>query len=156
MGKGLCLSHHSEGVHVAFTAGTGSLVFVDLANQILLGALGLIPPEERMRKTFRFIFFVSFRTLKDSCGYELLQGIEKVKEAHPNFRLRVRFSDQKMARWTPEYIEKQLMDIKNEDDLKLERIWVCGPPVMQEEFDKTLTRLAPRLGLNKNTQIEVI
>ena len=36
MGKGLCLEDH--GVHVAFCAGTGVLVFLDLVSHMLLRA----------------------------------------------------------------------------------------------------------------------
>ena len=37
MGKGLGLSRNSEGVHMAFAAGTGVLPFVDLVARIMLG-----------------------------------------------------------------------------------------------------------------------
>ena len=43
MGKGLGLSESSEGLHIAFAAGTGILVFVDLVARIAVGDLDLIP-----------------------------------------------------------------------------------------------------------------
>jgi hypothetical protein len=36
MGKGLGLSNKSEGNHVAFSAGTGILVFIDLVVRLIL------------------------------------------------------------------------------------------------------------------------
>jgi hypothetical protein len=45
MGKGLGLTKESQGVHLAFAAGTGVLVFFDLIARILLGVKKLIPEE---------------------------------------------------------------------------------------------------------------
>lgn len=42
MGRGLELTSKSKGTHVAFAAGTGILVFVDLVTRLALGQLGLI------------------------------------------------------------------------------------------------------------------
>ena len=43
MGKGLGLTNNSRGLHYAFCAGTGILVFVDLVAKIALSELELIP-----------------------------------------------------------------------------------------------------------------
>lgn len=42
MGKGLGLTTDSKGVHMAFSAGTGILVFVDLFARLLLSSLEII------------------------------------------------------------------------------------------------------------------
>jgi hypothetical protein len=52
MGKGLGLTKESQGVHYAFAAGTGVLVFVDLVARILLGVKKLIPEEQRLHSNF--------------------------------------------------------------------------------------------------------
>ena len=43
MGKGLGLSSDSTGVHMAFTAGTGVLVLIDLVARIFLQNIGALP-----------------------------------------------------------------------------------------------------------------
>lgn len=44
MGKGL--DPQSSGVHMAFTAGTGNLIFLDLVAHLIRKNLGLLTPEE--------------------------------------------------------------------------------------------------------------
>ena len=46
-----------------------------------------------------------------------------------------------LPRWTPDYIEKQLEGYIG----KLAKVWVCGPPAMDETFDKTLGKLMEKL-----------
>jgi hypothetical protein len=36
MGKGLMLNQYSKGLHIAFAAGTGVLVFIDLVARLIL------------------------------------------------------------------------------------------------------------------------
>lgn len=43
--------------------------------------------------------------------------------------------------------------MKNASTLK--RIWVCGPPRMNEEFDKNLEILCPKYGIGKD-QYEIM
>jgi hypothetical protein len=43
MGKGLLLTNKSTGLHFAFAAGTGVLVFVDLVARLVMEAVGAIP-----------------------------------------------------------------------------------------------------------------
>jgi hypothetical protein len=57
MGKGISVA--KRGTHIAFTAGTGLLVFIDLAAFILRVNLGL-EGKEVLDSTFKFIFYVSF------------------------------------------------------------------------------------------------
>ena len=65
MGRGLQLDR--EGVHVAFCAGTGALVFIDLVSQLIISnafqADGKDLPEEMKRfygKGFEFHLYCSF------------------------------------------------------------------------------------------------
>lgn len=46
MGRGLGLTNKSVGHHIAFSAGTGIFVYIDLIARIALGLLGAIPKEE--------------------------------------------------------------------------------------------------------------
>ena len=61
MGKGLGIS--PRGTHIAFAAGTGSLVFIDLVAHLIRKNLGLLTPEEDSmiaRDNFKFVLYVSF------------------------------------------------------------------------------------------------
>lgn len=55
----------------------------------------------------------------------------------------------KLPRWTPDYIEKEL------GGKTLEKVWVCGPPGVNEMFDRTLGDLKEKLGLEAH-QIDVM
>tara|TARA_B110000285_G_C14684774_1_gene406320 strand:+ start:51 stop:203 length:153 start_codon:yes stop_codon:yes gene_type:complete len=43
VGKGLGLTSQSSGTYIAFAAGTGVLVFIDLVARMILSQLNLIP-----------------------------------------------------------------------------------------------------------------
>ena len=58
MGKGIRPLDH--GTHIAFTAGTGCLVFVDLVAHLLKRNLGTFKVDSTFDDTFKFVFFVSF------------------------------------------------------------------------------------------------
>lgn len=75
LGKGLGIQ--PSGVHIAFTAGTGILVFVDLVAHLIRKNLNLLPIEEHqlLQKDFKFVLFVSFPNRKDSVALELVDGL---------------------------------------------------------------------------------
>jgi hypothetical protein len=60
MGKGLGIQ--AEGVHVAFTAGTGILVFIDLVAHLIRKNLGQLDAQEdsQLSPSFKFVLYVSF------------------------------------------------------------------------------------------------
>lgn len=64
MGKGLEPSQN--GLHIAFAAGTGVLVFVDLVAHLILQHFGLADKIDNgkgnpvNKESFRFLFYVSF------------------------------------------------------------------------------------------------
>ena len=75
LGKGLNLQ--KDGVHVAFTGGTGILVFIDLVALIIRQNLGLLnssPPIPIFApgSTFKFVLYASFASREDAIGLELL------------------------------------------------------------------------------------
>ena len=61
------------------------------------------------------------------------------------FILHTRFSDQKGARWDEEFITSHLKG------KQAEKVWVCGPPLMEESFDKILSSVCPGLGIDFKT-----
>lgn len=38
----------------------------------------------------------------------------------------------------------------------LKRIWVCGPPIMEETFDKMMPKVAKNFGLDYRTQVDIM
>ena len=56
-----------------------------------------------------------------------------------------------LPRWTPEYIQEQLEVYKGQ----LAKIWVCGPPGLNETFDKTLGKLMLELNLSRD-QVDIM
>ena len=77
-----------------------------------------------------------------------------------NFKLTVRYSETKPTkdedgnevkpprprRWDKSYIQEELYPLKG----KMSRIWVCGPPVMNQCFDQSLEDLQDKLQLRSN------
>ncbi len=60
MGKGLDIQQ--DGIHIAFTGGTGILVFIDLVAHLIRKNLGQLDTteEKQLSKGFTFILYVSF------------------------------------------------------------------------------------------------
>ena len=100
MGKGLCVEE--SGVHVAFCAGTGVLVFLDLISHLLLRNYHkhyvephLIPEEmKQVKDDFVFLFFVSMLSMDSEIGLNMCEALTKVnnKLKETNFKLTVRIS----------------------------------------------------------------
>ena len=137
MGKSLNI--HSDGVHMAFGAGTGVLPFMDLVAQVAFYNLGIEQlmgaKQERLTDHFKLRFYVSFQSRKDSIGLELLEALHEFcnQTGRDNFELHLRISNEnKPRRWDAAFINEQLA---GESEKSLKKVWVCGPPVMAETFD---------------------
>ena len=102
---------------------------------------------------FQFHLYVSFQNEESSIGLDLCQAlIDLNKKLHlDNFKLTVRYSEPKKdpgsdkvvkpRRWDKSYITEELYPFKG----KMARIWVCGPPVMNQIFDQSLEELQEKL-----------
>lgn len=139
MGKGLQIQ--SEGTHIAFTGGTGSLLFLDLVAHLIRKNLRLLNKSEDSKlhlQNFRFILFMSFQSRDEACGLDLCLGLQQLcdKYGFSNFDLRLRFSDRKDPRWDEPFIDAELSSLGK--TLPIKKIWVCGPPIMNEIFDRAL------------------
>ena len=81
MGKGLCIEE--SGVHVAFCAGTGVLVFLDLVSHLLLRAYykhyeepSRVPPEmNQLKDDFQFLFYVSMNSMDQEIGLNICEAL---------------------------------------------------------------------------------
>jgi hypothetical protein len=157
LGKGLNLQR--EGVHAAFTGGTGVLVFMDLVALLLRQNLGLLNNQASIPifegKTFKFVLYASFPSSKDAVGLELLEGLRDVTKGMglSNFHLELRFGNEaRGTRWDREFIIRNVEIWQKEG---LSKAYVCGPPVMNELFDRTIESLIQQ-NLLERSVIEVL
>jgi predicted ferric reductase len=142
MGKGLAPA--TTGIHLAFAAGTGNLCFVDMLAHISLSVLGLLTKEDNIAGSidpanFQMHLYASFPSKAEAVAYELCESLHNYcsRNNMKTFTLHPRLSKERVnpARWDEKWIEKTLRSYKASD---VERMWVCGPPVMNETFDRTL------------------
>lgn len=81
MGKGLGIKE--QGHYVAFVAGTGVLVFVDLVAFLIrlnLGLLNGFAEKIIIKEKFKFTLYVSFANEADSIAMDLLEGLKIICE----------------------------------------------------------------------------
>ncbi len=105
--------------------------------------LGLLSHEENSQldsTSFKFILYASFPSKEDSVARDLCEGLSQLcgKQGLKNFQFIERLSNVSKERWNSDFIKKTIEPHHND----LARIWVCGPPRMNEDFDKTLEVLA--------------
>ena len=134
MGLGLRVAY--SGVHVAFCAGTGILVFLDLVSALLIKSTfeRLSKPlpdglDDRIGKDFRLHLHVSFKNQEEAIGLDIC---EKLRDISSKFKLTVRLGEISSLRWGKAYLNTELEKIEGE----IKRIWVCGPPSMNQAFDR--------------------
>jgi hypothetical protein len=119
MGKGCNLEN--KGTYVAFAAGTGALVYLDLVARLILQNSGNLPKDcEKFEDDFCFHFFISFVNRDEAIGLDLCEALLELNKAKGinNFTLTVRLSEQKdgaprAVRWNKDYIMPVLKEIEN-------------------------------------------
>ena len=85
----------------------------------------------------------------------MLEGLAEITKSLGlnNFHLELRFSTSGVAtRWDREFIMRNI-DIWNKEGLK--KAYVCGPPVMNELFDRTIDSLINQQVLERS-MVEVL
>ena len=79
MGKGLCIE--PNGVHIAFCAGTGVLVFLDLLSHLLLRSYykhycDEMPEDmDQLGDDFVFLFYVSMLSMDSEIGLNICEAL---------------------------------------------------------------------------------
>lgn len=155
MGKGLCIEE--SGVHIAFCAGTGVLVFLDLVSHLLLRAYykhyvepSKVPDHMRQLKDdFVFVFYVSMLSLDSEIGLNMCEALQKVnrKLGETNFKLTVRISKRwdgfRGEVWDEKFVDENLSQYAG----KIRKVWISGPPGMNETLDKSFDKLGEKLGI---------
>lgn len=153
MGKGLAPA--KQGVHLAFCAGTGALCFVDMMAHIALAELGLLSQEDLQVGSidptkFEMHLYASFPSKAEAVAWDLMEALDAYckRKGSKSFELHPRLSKEKIntARWNEPWIEKTLLTYPAKE---VERMWCCGPPVMNETFDRTLMDMRRRLAPNQ-------
>ncbi len=138
------------------------LVFLDLVSSLLIQSCfqsdGRKYPEglDFFQDKFEFHIYVSFADRDSSIGLDLIEALESVNKqlGLSNFKATIRLSKAKTdikPRWTPEYVKDELTPMTGQ----IQKVWVCGPPAVNEMFDKTLANLSSSLGLNTGS-IEIM
>ena len=88
MGKGLDIQ--PEGEHIAFAAGTGVLVFIDIVSHLILRILSenegvyvgeFTEPKLDLDK-FKFVFYTSFANEKEAIGMPLIEALIALCKKH--------------------------------------------------------------------------
>jgi NAD(P)H-flavin reductase len=154
MGKGLAPAQF--GTHIAFCAGTGALCFVDIMAHIALAVMGQLSPADIDAgsidiRQFSMHMYASFPSRREGVAYELMEALHNYCLARDlqTFVLHPRLSKEKInpARWDNRWIENTLLQYNAP---AVQRVWVCGPPFMNEQFDRTLMDMRSRLPANNN------
>lgn len=104
------------------------------------------------------MLFASFQSREDAIALPLLEGLAKLVAARgvpQRFKLVLRLSSKTKSapRWDSNFIKEQLETYSKSG---ISKIWVCGPPLLEEVFDKSLSSLAPVYNLNFKTQIDIM
>ena len=155
MGKGLCIEE--SGVHVAFCAGTGVLVFLDLIAHLLMRSYYKhyvdrenVPEEmNQLKDDFTFLFFVSMLSMDSEIGLNVCEALQKVnrKLGETNFKLTVRISKRwdgfRGEVWDQKFVDDNLSPYAG----KIRKVWISGPPGMNESLDKAFDKLSAKLGV---------
>ena len=155
MGKGLCMEE--SGAHVAFCAGTGVLVFLDLLSHLMLRAYykhyvdpNKVPKEmHQLKDDFTFLFYVSMPSMDSEIGLNICEALSKVsrKLGENNFKLTVRISKRwdgfRGDIWDQKFVDEQLSPYAG----NIKKVWISGPPQMNEQLDKCFERLSTKLGV---------
>ena len=112
-------------------------------------------PHFQPQSTFKFVLYASFASREDAIALELLEGLAEITKSLNlrNFQLELRFSNSGVAnRWDRDFIIRHI-DIWRKEGLV--KAYVCGPPVMNELFDRTIESLIQQQALERS-MVEVL
>ncbi len=157
-----------SGVHIAFAAGTGALCFVDLVAHLIHSAAELrdynrssVNNDKMLAEScdvnmdsIQFHLYVSFPRRSEAVALELFEALDEYCKRHgkDHFSLHLRLSQEKInpGRWDEAFIRQEIGKFPKKD---IQRVWVCGPPVMNETFDRVFSAQSEQ-GQNQVSQDE--
>jgi len=158
MGRGLDV--YPQGYHVAFAGGTGVLPFIDLVAYLLLRVVSEIGgvdvvgemikeleqqgiDTERIvdRKidirNFKFELYTTFASEEESIGLELIKALHDLCEKKQLETFKHFPRAKGSPRWDSPYFFSKFRELET-SKATYKKAWVCGPPMMQELFDKAI------------------
>lgn len=96
--------------------------------------------------------------MDSSIGIQLCEALERINERfhYKNFKLTIRLSEdiyakKKPARWDEKFIDAELTPLAG----KIKKVWVCGPPILNQTFDMVLSKNKEKFKL-QTEQIEIL
>lgn len=160
VGRGLEIDkHNSGGVNIIFVGGTGILPFMDLFAYIGRRILSkhtprcAIFPDELftdLANDAQFVVYSYFPTREDCIGIELLEAIEKLHKKHGKadmFKLNLSLTRKGGRKHNNEEIVELLSEYKQIHG-RINKLWVCGPPVMNDQFQRLMPTIQERTGID--------
>ena len=107
---------------------------------------------------FKFVLYVSFQSYEESIALQLLEAFQQYcqRNGKLSFDLHIRLSDDSKTGtiWDKEFVQAEIL---KQNVGEVEKIWVCGPPKMNEMFDRTLNEsIADGLFPIERHQIEIL
>ena len=108
---------------------------------------------------FKFVLYMAFPTEEEAIGIQLCKGLEQIVQdsKNPIFEFHLRLSgsgprtQSNQQRWDQDFLEGVLTSFQGQ----ISKVWVCGPPRMNEEFDRALSKMASDFKLGRD-QIEIL
>ena len=92
---------------------------------------------------FKLVLYVSFTSRPTSTALTLFEALEEYcnKNGLTNFELHKRISSDLIneQRWDEKYVLKEM---KKYFPTEVGRVWVCGPPSMNETFERAFDTVA--------------
>lgn len=154
-----------DGTYLLFVGGTGILPYMDIFAYMVRKLIaernneGSIFPGENFDidlNRVKFIVYAYYQNQENACGYEFTKkvadvfkkyGVEEQFQFYPKF---TRSGDKRLDKKS---LLELLRDYKDKGGVK--RVWVCGPPPMNNMFTKYTKSVIKTLGISKN-QIDIL
>lgn len=161
VGKGLDIDLRSpNGTYLLFVGGTGILPYMDFFAYLVRYTIAKYAKEkivfdgenfEHDLSGINLIIYAYYRNDKNAPGYEFVSKIAQIYK-HFNienqFTLIPKFTSLGEKRINKESLIELLEDHK--DRTGIERIWVCGPPPMNNLFSRYEGTVAKTAGIDKS------
>lgn len=160
IGRGLELDrYNSSGINIIFAGGTGILPFMDLFAYIGRKLLqenepgyAIFPDEQftDLSETAQFVIYATFPTREDCFGVDFIEKVEKLHHKYKKgaqFKLHLSLTKEGGQKMSNDQIIELLSDYKNTHG-RINKLYVCGPPQMNVQFQKLIPVIKERTGLD--------
>ena len=103
----------------------------------------------QLKDNFVFLFYVSMPCMDSEIGLNVCEALQKVnrKLGETNFKLVVRISKRwdgfRGEVWDEKFVDDNLSPYSGQ----IKKVWISGPPGMNETLDKSFEKLSDKLGI---------